>query len=216
MWLYSKQQVAHVDKARSLYASLGFPSQKDFMWILRSNQIIDFPVMVEYAMVAYKIWGPSVAALKRKMVRKRPEPVKTDIVSIPEEIHELHKEVTLMINIFFVNKILFFLTLSRVLYFTMVTHLPDRSWDQIFKALKGIFYYYLQRVFQVTFITEDGEFASLEQFTNLLMGVPWLNLTSTNKHEPFIEHCIHVVKNSLSAKSIQAGEKLIATYSISS
>jgi hypothetical protein len=164
------------------------------MWILRSNQIKDSPVTVEDAMVAYKIWGPSVAALKGKAVQKRLEPIKTDIVSIPKEICELHKEVTLKINIFFVNKIPFFHTLSRVLYFTAVTHLPDRSLDQIFKALKGIFYYYLQQGFCMTFIMGDGEFASLEQFTNLLMGVPWLNLTSANKHEPFIEHRIRVVK----------------------
>jgi hypothetical protein len=195
MRLYSKRQVARVDKARSLFASLGFPSQKDFMWILRSNQIKDSPVMVEDAMAAFKIWGPIVAALKGKTVQKRPEPIKTDIVSIPKEIRELHKEVTLTIDIFFVNKIPFFLTLSRVLYFTTVTHLPDRNLDQIFKVLKGIFYYYLQQGFRVTFITGDGEFASLvEQFTNLLMGAPWLNLTSTNEHESFIEHCIHVVK----------------------
>ncbi len=135
-----------------------------------------------------------MAALIGKTVRKRPEPVKTDIVSILKEICELHKKVTLMIDIFFVNKIPFFLTLSRVLYFTTVTHLPNRSLDQIIKMLKGIFYYYLQRGFRVTFITGDGEFASLEQFTNLLMGAPWLNLTSANKHEPFIEHHIRVVK----------------------
>jgi hypothetical protein len=66
MQLFSKRQVAHADKARSLYASLGFPSQKDFMWILRSNQIKDCPGMVKDAMAAYKIWGPSVAALKRE------------------------------------------------------------------------------------------------------------------------------------------------------
>ncbi len=138
MRLYSKRQVTRKDKAHSFYASLEFPSQKDFMWILRSNQIKDSPVTVEDAMVAYKIRGPSVATLKGKTVRKRLEPIKTDIVSIPKEIHELHKEVTLTINIFFVNKILFFLTLSRVLYFTMVTQLPDRSLDEIFKELKGI------------------------------------------------------------------------------
>ncbi len=135
-----------------------------------------------------------MAALKGKTVQKRPESIKTDIVSIPKEIREHQKEVTLTINIFFMNEILFFLTLSRVLYFTTVTHLPNRSLDQIFKALKGIFYYYLQRGFHVTFIMGDGEFASLEQFTNLLMGVPWLNLTSANKYEPFIEHRICVVK----------------------
>jgi len=135
MQLFSKWQVARADKARSFYASLGFPSQKDFMWILRSNQIKDCPGMVKDAMAAYKIWGLSVTTLKGKTVRKKPEPVKTDIVSIPKEICELHKEVTLTIDIFFVNIIPFFVTLSRVLYFTTVTHLPNRSLGQIFKAL---------------------------------------------------------------------------------
>ncbi len=145
-------------------------------------------------MVAYKIWGPSIAALKGKTVRRQPVPVKFDTVSIPKEIRELHKKVTLTIDIFFVNSIPFFITLSRDIYFTTVTHLSDRSLGEIFKALKGIFYYYLQRDFCVMFITGDGEFAALEQFTNLLMGVPRLNLTSANEHEPFIERRIRVVK----------------------
>jgi hypothetical protein len=112
MQLFLKRQVARVDKACSLYASLGFPSKQDFLWILRFNQIKDCPVMVKDAMVAYKIWGPSVVTLKGKTVHKKPKPVKTEIVYIPKEIHELHKEVTLTINIFFVNQIPFFVTLS--------------------------------------------------------------------------------------------------------
>jgi hypothetical protein len=194
MQLFSKRQIARADKARSLYASLGFPSKQDFLWILRFNQIKDCPVTVEDAMAAYKIWGPSVAALKGKTVRIKPEPVTTNTVHIPKEIREIHKEVTLTMDIFFVNQIPFFVTLSRSLYFTTVTHLPNRSLGEIFKALKGIFYYYLQRGFRVTFITGDGEFASLEQFTNLLVGAPRLNLTSANEHEPFIERRIRVVK----------------------
>ncbi len=194
MLLFSKQQVVRTDKTRSLYASLRFFSKQDFLWILRFNQIKDCPVMVKDAMVAYKIWGQSVAALKGKTVRKKPEAVKTETVHILKEICKLHKEVTLTIDIFLVNFIPFFVTLSRVLYFMKVTHLPDRSLGQIFKALKGIFYYYLQQGFRVTFITGDGEVASLKQFTNLLMGVPCLNLMSPNKHEPFIKHCIRVVK----------------------
>ncbi len=81
-----------------------------------------------------------------------------------------------------------------MIYFTTVTHLPNRSLGEIFKALKGIFYYYLQRRFRITFITGDGEFSSLEQFTNMLVGAPRLNLTSANEHEPFIECRIRVVK----------------------
>jgi hypothetical protein len=41
MQLFSKWQVARADKVRSLYASLGFPSKQDFLWILRFNQIKD-------------------------------------------------------------------------------------------------------------------------------------------------------------------------------
>ncbi len=39
MHLFLKRQVARADKARSLYASLRFPSKQDFLWILRFNQI---------------------------------------------------------------------------------------------------------------------------------------------------------------------------------
>jgi hypothetical protein len=113
MQLFSKRQIARADKARSLYATLGFPSKQDFRWILRFNQIKDCPVTVEDAMGAYKIWGPSVAALKGKTVRTKPEPVRINTVHIPKEIRELHKEVTLTIDIFFVNQIPFFVTLSR-------------------------------------------------------------------------------------------------------
>jgi hypothetical protein len=194
MKLFSKRQVARTDKACSLYASLGFPSTKDFLWILQSNQIKDCPITFDDAKVAYKIWGPSLAALKGKTVRKQPGPVKTETIYIPKEIRELHKEVTLTIDIFFVNQIPFFITLSRVIYFTTVTHLPNRSLGEIFKALKGIFYYYFQRGFRITFITGDGEFSSLKHFTNLLVGAPRLNLTSANEHEPFIERRIRVVK----------------------
>ncbi len=63
-------------------------------------------------MVAYKIWGPSMATLKGKTVCKKPEPVKTETVHIPKEIRQLHKELTLTIDIFFVNSIPFFVTLS--------------------------------------------------------------------------------------------------------
>jgi hypothetical protein len=131
--------------------------QHDFLWILlQSNQIKDCPVSVDDAKAAYKIWGPSVVALKVKMVRKKPEPVKTETIYIPKEIRELHKEVTLTIDIFFINQIAFFIMLSRVIYFTTVSHLPNRSLGEIFKVLRGIFYYYLQRRFRITFIMGDG------------------------------------------------------------
>ncbi len=49
---------------------------------------------------AIKVWGHSFAMLKRKTVRTMPPVVRQDVIEIPKEIWELHKDVTLTIDIF--------------------------------------------------------------------------------------------------------------------
>jgi hypothetical protein len=155
---FSKRQIIAADKARTLLAGLGFPSEADYKWILRSNQVQECPVTTEDAMVASKIWGPDVPSLKGKTTRRTPPTVRTDIVEIPIEIRQLHRVVTLSIDVFFVNKIPFFITLSQKLMFTTVTHLENRKALTIFKSLKSIFYYYLQKEFHVLTINSDNDF----------------------------------------------------------
>ena len=191
---FTKRQIDGAEKARMLHASLGLPSHYDFKWIIQSNQIVDCPVTVQDVEVALKILGPNIAELKGKTTRKTPAAVVLDIVQIPKEIRELHRRVTLSIDIFFVKGIPFFITLSRNIRFTTVTHLADRRAPTIFKALWGIVLYYFQRGFQVTTVTGDNKFASLQEWMVDLPGAPHLNLTSTNEHEPYIERHIRVVK----------------------
>ena len=90
------------------------------------------------AIVANKIWGPDLSSLKGKTTRKIPPTVPTDIVAIPAEIRELHRNVTLSINVFFVNKVPFFLMLSQKIMFSTVTHLTNRKISMIYAALKLI------------------------------------------------------------------------------
>ncbi len=146
------------------------------------------------AVVASKIWGPDVPSLKGKTTRKTPSTVPTDIMAVPMEIRELHRNVTLSIDVFFVNKVPFFLTLSHKLMFTTVTHLANRKIATIYTALKSIFMYYLQKGFQIMLIKADNEFAPLAELLYKLPGAPTLNLTSANEHEPNIERRIRVVK----------------------
>ena len=74
------------------------------------------PVTTEDGAVAMKIWGTDVPSLKGKTTRSTPSTVPTDIVEIPVKICKLHRLVTLSINMFFVNKIPFFITLSKKTY----------------------------------------------------------------------------------------------------
>ena len=70
--VFTKRQIVNADKARELYASLAYPSNADYKWILKSNQIKDCPVTIKDAEVTTKIWGPNIAALKGKTTRTTP------------------------------------------------------------------------------------------------------------------------------------------------
>jgi hypothetical protein len=75
-----------------------------------------------------------------------------------------------------------------------VTHLQNRNIETIFKALKAIHNYYLQRGFQIVFIKGDGKFKPKEGMMSELYGAPKHNLSSANKHVPKIERKIWVIK----------------------
>jgi hypothetical protein len=191
---FTKRQIKSAALARTLYKTLSYPSMKDFKWVIQSNQIKDFPVTVQYIDVARKIWGKNIAALKGNTTRSKSIPVARDCVKAPMDTMKLHKEVSLTTDIFFVKNIPFFLTLSRKICCTAVTHLVDRTVPQIFKAFKEIYQYYLQRGFHIKTVHADGEFAPLKPLIESMTGGPKVNLASANEHVPEIKWRIRVVK----------------------
>jgi hypothetical protein len=109
------------------------------------------------------------------------------------ELMKLHKEVFLTTDIFFVNKIPFFLTLSHKICFTAVNHLADRTVPQIFKAFKEMYQYYLHCGFHIKTVHADGEFAPLKPLIDSMSGGPMVKLASANEHVPEIERRTGVV-----------------------
>jgi hypothetical protein len=97
MLLFTKRQIHGANFARNLQAGLAFPSNADMKWAI---QIKDCPVAVKDMVTAIKVWGPSIAMLKGKIVRMMTPVVRQDVIEIPKEIWELHKDVTLTIDIF--------------------------------------------------------------------------------------------------------------------
>ena len=196
---FTKRQIKAAEEAKSLYSKLAYPSMNDFKWIIRSHQIKNCPVLVRDIDTAWKTWGKDIAALKGKTTRTKPLPVSWDLVEVPKEILKLHKEVFLTADIFFVNRIPFFLTLSRVICFTAVNHLANRTVPHIFKAFKKIYLYYLHRGFRITTVHVDGEFEPLKPLIEAIPGGPFVNLASANEHAPEIERRVRVVKERVRA-----------------
>ena len=111
---------------------------------------------VEDVNAALKIWGENIVTLKGKTTRSKPNTMARDSVKIPIDLLKLHKKVFLTLDILFVNKILFLLTLSRKICFTAVNHLANRTVPQIFAAFKEIYQYYMHCVFRITTVHFDG------------------------------------------------------------
>ncbi len=81
-----KRQIASVNQACDLQAGLAYPSVPDLKWIVKANLLKDSPVTADDVDVALKIWGPSVALLKWKTVRRKAPVVIQDIVKVSTEI----------------------------------------------------------------------------------------------------------------------------------
>ena len=65
---------------------LGFPSDQDLGKMVRSNMIVNFPVIFDEVKNSKLIFCPDVTSLKGKSVRRNPDSVVTDYVEIPREI----------------------------------------------------------------------------------------------------------------------------------
>ena len=130
--------------------------------MIRRNKIKDCPVTVEDVNVSLKIRVKNIVVLKGKTTRRKHNTVARDSVKNPVNLLKLHKEVFLTLDIFFVNKIPFFLTLNRKICFILVNYLANRRVMQIFAAFKEIYQYYLHRGFCITAVHSDGEFAPFQ------------------------------------------------------
>jgi len=191
---FTKRQVQRAEVAKVLYSKLAFPSWRDYKWIVRANMIKNCPVTLDDINSAEKIWGKDDAALKGKTVKEKPTPVTRDIVKVPREFMKLHNQVSLSIDIFFVNKIAFFLSLSKVIYYTATSHLVDCKIDTIFKAFKEMFGFYLRHGFRIVAVNADGKFEPVKQMIESLPAGPQVNLAAKGEHVSDVERHIHVVK----------------------
>ena len=70
----------------------GFPSERDFENMVRSNMIVNCPVTFSDVKNAKLVFDTDITSLKGKSVRRKPASVITDYVEIPREILESRKE----------------------------------------------------------------------------------------------------------------------------
>ena len=181
---YSKCQLTDAKSERDLYAKVGYPLIKDFANMIKKNMIMNCPVTIEDVMRAAKINGPSVQALKGKTIRTKSSPVVTDYVAVSHAIFEENRNITLSVDVMFVNRIPFLTSISRHLKFTTAGTLHNLTTSQLVQCVTNVKSLYTKRGFNVTAELMDGEFITDED-SPAKMGV-LMNTASALEHVPEI------------------------------
>ena len=129
----------------------------NFKKILRNNQIKDCPVVEKDVDLAEAIFGPDVATLKKKTVRRTPGQIVTDTVSILSELVRKHSSIELCMDIIYVNKIGFLTTSGYPIYYRKTSHVKDGKKDTVYSALDQILRIWNSGSFHVQnfFVTKD-------------------------------------------------------------
>jgi hypothetical protein len=127
---FSKKQIAQAKTARDFQTKVGHPSTQDLKSVIKLNLIANSPVTTEDVDRAETIFGPSLPILKDKTTHQSPQSVQTDYVAVPESILSANQYVTLFGDIFFINKVPFFATVSDHLKFTTMEHSHCQSQTQ--------------------------------------------------------------------------------------
>jgi hypothetical protein len=112
---------------RRLQNTIGHKSTADLLHIVKENLLKNCPITTDDIMAAEDMLGTNVQSLRGKQVRCGRQHVVIGRQDVPRTIMEGYKNVTLCIDIMFVNKIPFLVTISRGIKFSTVETLTDRK-----------------------------------------------------------------------------------------
>ena len=187
---YTKRQVKAALQARSLENIIMCPGNRKYTDICLPHFDKDCPVTIQDIKAANDILGKNLGALKGKTASKKQAHTKTNILLVPSDILKIHKQVTLCVDLMFVNKVPFLIIVSQCLWFGTVKALPDCKLTTIVSKLRTVINTYHYCSFNITSILSDGEFELIRPW------FPVLNTYAENEYVPDIERFIRTIKDS--------------------
>ncbi len=187
---YTQRKVKDACSARKAQAMLGYPTDRNFLGMVRSGMILNCPVTPNAVQNAHHIFGPDLAGVRGQTVRRPLDSVTTNYVQIPHVLLEQHQRVTLAVDVMFVNGIPFLVSIARGLNLVTAEHMPTRTAKQLVAGIIHVMDLYSRGGFQVEMVLMDNKFGKLRNLVLVLA----VNTTATKEHVPKVERCIQLIK----------------------
>ena len=162
------------------------------------NAIQNCPVMVEDMKIAERIFGPDMLSLKGKLTRRKPKPVRKDLVEIPAKITERHHNIELCMDTMFVNKCGMLTAIDRSIRFQSVVSIDTKTQSDYYKALKVIFRQYNKGGFVIKTIYCNREYRAMMNKVSDDLDVV-MNYTYASNHMPEAERNNCTIKERIRA-----------------
>jgi hypothetical protein len=83
---YTRRKVKEAPAAQETQAMLGHPTDQEYLRMVCSGMILNYPVTPTAVQNANQIFGPDLAGVRGQMVRRPRESVTTNHIKIPRAI----------------------------------------------------------------------------------------------------------------------------------
>jgi hypothetical protein len=187
---HTKKDVLQAMEARGAQAMISNPNKGDFKGMVSRNLIKNCPVTTNNITNARTIFGPDLASIQGKTVRRTPAPVVADYVAVPRAVVEQNKVVTMAADVFFVDGTAFLITASQRIKFITAEHVQVRTATSLSKHLTRVLQVYERAGLRVRTILMDGEF---EKVRDLIPRIE-CNTMAAKEHISKVEQMIQTIK----------------------
>jgi len=187
---YTQRGIKDAQLARKIQNIMMRPNTRKFMELVSRNFIRNCPITRRHIQAAKDIYGPNIGSLRGRTPRQNVGHIAAYIDPVPPEILITHGNVVLAIDIMFINKVAFLITISRGLHIGTITVLENRQVKYVQQFLEQGLKQYEKRGLTIESILADDE------FTPLVYSMPTytFNICGADEHVPDIERYISYVQ----------------------
>jgi hypothetical protein len=195
---YTLRQFERAKEARKLYHIVGTPTTNNFQSLLRMNIIQSCPVTVEDVNISEKIFGPDMSSLKGKSTRRKPKPVRSDLIEISKEIITKQHDIDLCMDAMYVNECGMLTAIDRTIKFRSLVPMNTMPHVQYYRVLDQILRHYNRAGFVIRRLHCDGEFRGMMEQIEDDLDVK-MNFTNAQDHVPEAEQNNQTIKERIRA-----------------
>jgi hypothetical protein len=189
---YTNRDYSRALLARKIQDTIGRPSTISYLHIIDNNLLPNCPVTRDDVLAAEDILGPNLGSLKGITARLGTSHVRDTPTTPPIQIMSRYKDVTVAGDIMHVNKIPFFISVSRHIKFGTAEMITSETATTLLVAIKQVKRAYAQRGFALRTMLLDGQFEPLQAD---LAGIGiTMNGVARDEHVPEIERYIRTTK----------------------